>query len=92
MDLHEANTDRRQADFHEYDAEIKTFDLKSSGVPVDERLQFYADLQTLRAQHSKVQQKLGELRKAGDAGWSDLQGELETAWKELQNGMERAEP
>jgi hypothetical protein len=91
MELHEAYTQRRQAELDEYDAEIKTIEVKSTLVPPDEQMQFYADLQTLRAQHAKMQQKLGELRESNGHRWTDLKEELETAWKDLQNGMQRAD-
>ena len=55
------------------------------------QIQFYDDLQALRAQYAKTRQKLGELREAGSQKGSELKDELEAAWKDLQNGMQRAQ-
>jgi predicted nucleic acid-binding Zn-ribbon protein len=90
MDLQEAYLERWQAELDEVDAEIKTFEFKTDNVPSDEQIQFYEDLQALRAQYSKTRQKLGELRESDSQRRSDLKEEFETDWKELQNGMQRA--
>jgi predicted nucleic acid-binding Zn-ribbon protein len=90
MDLHEAYLERWQAELDEVDAEIKTFEFKTDNVPSDEQIQFYEELQALRAQCSKTRQKLGELREADSQRRSDLKEEFETDWKDLQNGMQRA--
>lgn len=90
MELHEAYLERRQAELDEADAELKTFEFKADNVPPDEQVQFYEDLQALRAQYAKTRQKLGELREAGSQSRSKIQQELEIAWKDLQNGMQRA--
>ncbi len=93
MDLHEAYIERRQAELDELDAELKTLEFKAGNVRPDEQMQiqFYDDLQALRAQYAKTRQKLGELREAGSQKRSELKDELEAAWKDLQNGMQRAQ-
>ncbi len=49
MDFLDAYMERRQAELDELDAEIKTFEFKASNVPADRQMQFYDDLQALRA-------------------------------------------
>ena len=91
MDFLDAYIERREAELDELDAEIKTFEFKASNVPADRQIQFYDDLQALRAQYGITRQKLGEMRKASGHRRDELKEDLETAWKDLQNGMQRAQ-
>lgn len=91
MDFLDAYIERRQAELDELDAEIKTFEFKASNVPADRQMQFYDDLQALRSQYGTTQQKLGEMRKASGHRRDELKVDLESAWKDLQNGRQRAQ-
>jgi hypothetical protein len=91
MDFLEAYLERRQAELDELDAELKVIEFKASNVPADRQIQFYDDLQALRLQYGTTQQKLGEMRKASGHRRDELKDDLESAWKDLQNGMQRAQ-
>jgi hypothetical protein len=91
MDFLDAYMERRQAELEELDSELKTIEFRVSDAPADRQIQLYDDLQALRVQYGKTRQKLGEMRKASGRRRDELKDELETGWKELQNGMQRAQ-
>jgi uncharacterized coiled-coil DUF342 family protein len=48
------------------------------------------ELDDLKASRARVEEKLHELRSAGDAAWDDVKIGLEMAWKSLSESVDTA--
>ena len=63
---------------------------KADRLSGDAKAEIRQELDDLRASRAKVEEKLHELRSAGDAAWDDVKIGLEMAWKSLSESVDSA--
>ena len=79
-----ANMKRRLDDL---DANIDELEKKAGKVEADARKEYEQRLADMKEKRRQVDQKLDEIRAAGEGGWNALKQEAEHTWKALQNSF-----
>jgi hypothetical protein len=72
MSQKEAYIQKLQAKFDQWDAEIAKLTAKAKQADADARVEYHERIDDLQTKRKEVEEKVDELRQAGDAAWEDL--------------------
>jgi hypothetical protein len=90
MGMREAYQDKIEAQLKEWQARIDVLKAQAEKAAADEKAEYYADVEALRARQQEVRKKLDELRAASEEAWEDVRTGVETAWSDMKHAVERA--
>ena len=90
MSMKEAYVQKLQAQFDDWDADIRKLKAKANNAKADAQLDYYKQIESLREQQLQAQKKLNELRLAGEAAWRDLKAGMENVWDSMDRAVKSA--
>ena len=79
-----------QARIEKLQARTEELQAKAKGVKADLKQQALEAIGDLRSKQTKAEEKLGEMRQAGEAGWSALRAGVEESVDDLASALEKA--
>ena len=63
---------------------------KADEVTADAKLEYKAQIESLKAKQAVARKKIEELQQAGDSAWQDLKSGSELAWDALREALDSA--
>lgn len=90
MSMKEAYEQKLQAQLDEWSAEIDKLKAKTDAAEADVQLEYYKQIEELRSMQEAANNKLVELKDAGDDAWEDLKAGIDSAWGSLGNALKSA--
>jgi chromosome segregation ATPase len=82
--------DKMAEQLKSWDNELIKYQEKIKNVNDNMRQNYQEELSRIKDKMSQVQNKLNEMRQAGDGAWKELRAGLERSWTELRNSFESA--
>lgn len=89
-DPRDAYVQKLKAQLDEWNAEIDKLAARAEKAGADKRIQYRQQLENLRAKRREIEDKLAELRDAGENAWEDLRIGLENSWEIFKASFEAA--
>jgi len=74
----------------EWKAEIDKLKAKADKADADAQLEYYKQIEGMRAKQEAASEKLTELKEAGEDAWEDLKVGAESAWDALGEAVKLA--
>jgi uncharacterized coiled-coil DUF342 family protein len=90
MGMKEAYERKLRSQLDEWKAEIGKLKAKADGAEADAQLKYYKEIEELRTMQDHANQKLVELKEAGDDAWEDLKAGIDSAWESLSSAVKSA--
>jgi len=90
MGIKEAYEQKLQAQLDEWKADIDKLKAKANEADADAQIEYYNQIDKLRAMQEAARNKLAELKTSGDDAWEDLKVGIENAWDSLGNALKSA--
>ncbi len=90
MSMKEAYEKKLQAKLDEWDAEIDKLKAKADAAEADAQLDYHKQIQELQSMQAAANQKLDELKNAGDDAWEDLKIGIDSALDSLSSSIKLA--
>jgi uncharacterized coiled-coil DUF342 family protein len=90
MSMKETYEQKLQAQLDEWGAQIDKLKAKADGAEADVQLEYYKQIEELRAMQESATDKLDELKDASDDAWEDLKAGIDNAWDSLGNAVQSA--
>jgi DNA repair exonuclease SbcCD ATPase subunit len=90
MSMKDAYEQKLQAQLDEWGAEIDKLKAKADNAEADAQLEYYKHIEELRSMQETANNKLAELKDAGDDAWEDLKAGIDSAWYSLGNALKSA--
>jgi len=81
---------KMEAQLKEWAAKIGELMAKAEKAKAEATIEYQRQIKELQAKQAAAQEKLEELRKAGEGAWEDLRAGLETAWDDLKSAFNNA--
>ena len=85
-----AYLDKAEAQVKEWTAKVDQLKAKAEKVSADTKIEYQNQIKQLNAQTKAVQDKLKEIRDAGEDSWESLKSEVERTTKDLKASVEAA--
>jgi len=85
-----AYIEKAQARLHKLDAEIERLSARMDEVEADAKGAYRTALEDARAKRRELQDKLDDMKRAGETAWTDLTAGVDNAWSELSEAVEKA--
>ncbi|MFP3983250.1 MAG: coiled coil domain-containing protein [Desulfurivibrionaceae bacterium] len=82
--------EKLQAQLDEWKAEIDKLKAKADKAEADARIEYYKQIDELRARHEEASEKLADLKAASSDAWEDIRSGVENARVQLDNAMRNA--
>ncbi len=82
--------DKVRAEFDKLSAQIDELDAKARQAEADAKLEYQNQIESLRAKQQAVQSMLEDLQAAGETAWIDIQVGLDKAYKDLHAAFNMA--
>jgi len=76
-----------QAKLAKWNAEIEAL---TTAVRSDVKVEYFEQIESLKAKHATARQKLDELQHAGEGAWEDLKSGIELAWTAMGEAIDSA--
>lgn len=86
----QAYQERTEAQLREWNAKIEELKAKAERARAEGKIEYYEQIENLKAQRDVARQKLEALREASGEAWEDVRTSLERAAGELKQGLEAA--
>lgn len=90
MSMKEAYEKKFEAQLNEWKTEIDKLKAKVEKAEADAQIKYYKQIENIRAKQKIAQEKLAELKKAGEDASEDLKIGLDNALKNLRGAIESA--
>ncbi len=90
MSMKEAYEKKLQAQLDEWSLEIDKLKAKADKADAEAQLEYYKQIEKLRSMQEESNQKLAELKAAGDDAWEDLKAGTDSAWDSLGHALKSA--
>jgi autotransporter translocation and assembly factor TamB len=90
MTMKEAYEKKLEAQLDEWKTEIDKLKAKVEKAEADAQIKYYEQIEDIRAKQKIAQEKLAELKKAGEDASEDLKIGLDKALKNLRGAIESA--
>ena len=90
MDNKDAYEKKLEAQLDEWSAEIDKLKARADKAEADARLDYYEQIEELRAMQDDAKKRLVELQQASDSAWQDLKAGLDSAFDSLGSALRRA--
>jgi uncharacterized coiled-coil DUF342 family protein len=86
----DAYVQKLRAKLDEWNAEIDKLAAKADQAEAEAKIEYYRQVEDLRAKRKDVEDKMAELQQAADGAWEDLKAGIESAWDSLGNALKSA--
>ena len=90
MNKKQAYEEKLQAQLKEWSAQIDLLKARAENAEAESKVRYSETIEKLQSKKAFAEQKLQELRHAGDDAWTDLQEGLENAWADLGTAVRSA--
>lgn len=90
MGMKESYQEKMDAQLAEWQAKIDTLKAKADKAEAKQKINYYEQIESLRTKQQKLQEKLDELRNAGEGAWEEVKAGVESAWQDLKGAVEKA--
>jgi len=90
MSIKKSYQQKLQAQLNEWNAEIDKLQARADQSTSNVKIEYYRQIEDLRAKQQAAQEKLHELRDAKDDAWEDLKAGTEHAWTTLGEAISKA--
>jgi len=90
MSMREAYEQKLDAQLREWQARIDALKARAERASAEQKVEYYEQIETLRTKQDDLQDKLTELRQAGEGAWQDIKVGADLAWKDVQDAFSRA--
>ncbi len=90
MSMKEAYEKKLQAQLDEWSLEIEKLKAKADVASAEAQIEYYKQLDELRALRDKSHQKLVEIRDASDDAWEDIKIGADMAWDAMAEATKSA--
>ncbi len=90
MSMKEAYEKKLQAQLDEWEAGIDKLQAKADQAEAEAKIDYYKQIEELRAMKEAAGKKLSELQATGDDAWEDLKAGVESSWASLRNAVKSA--
>lgn len=90
MDEKAAYEKKLRSQLDEWSLEIDKLKAKAEQAEADARLRYYDEIEKIRDQQERMQEKLDAIESAGEEAWRDLKAGAESAWQELNSAVRSA--
>jgi len=74
----------------EWKAEIDKLKAEAGKADADAQLEYYKQIEGMRAKQEAASEKLTEIKKAGEDSWEDLKAGVDLAWDSLGEAVKSA--
>ncbi len=81
---------KAKARIDQWTAEIDRLEAKAREADADARLAYSQQIEEMRSQRDTAQEKLAELRQAGDSAWEDVKSGFDKAWDDMTSALDKA--
>jgi len=88
--MKEAYEKKIEAQLKEWNADIDKLQARADSAEADAQLEYYQQIDDLRAKQEEAQTKLDELKEASDDAWEDLKAGVNSARDSLGDGLRSA--
>jgi uncharacterized coiled-coil DUF342 family protein len=88
MGLKEAYQDKMEAQLKEWSTKIDQLKAKADQAEAGAKIEYYKQIDGMRAKAEAARAKLNELKASGEGAWESLKGGVEGAWTDLKSSVE----
>ncbi len=82
--------EKMKAKIDEWNADLAKLEARSREAEADMRLKYDQQIQELREQRQKTEERLKELQRAGEESWEQMRDGMESAWDEMNRAFREA--
>jgi len=75
------------AKLDEWNAEIDRLKAKAEMAEAESRLEYQKEIENLQKRRSEAEEKLADLRQAGEGAWEDLKSGVQSAWNSMEDAV-----
>lgn len=90
MGMKEAYQERMEAQLKEWEGEMERLGAKAEKGNAEAKIAYYKELERFRNKQEAAEEKLDELREAGDETWEQTKAGIEKAWQDLRHTLDIA--
>jgi len=76
----EEYTRKLKAKIDECDARLDKLAAKATQADGETKIKYYKQMEELREKHKDIEQKIEDIKDAGESGWDDLKQGIENSW------------
>ncbi|MDA3971440.1 MAG: coiled coil domain-containing protein [Desulfobulbaceae bacterium] len=87
MSMKEAYQQKLEAQLAEWNVAIDKLKAKADKAEAEAQIEYYKEIEGMRAKQEAAREKLTELKEAGEGGWEDLKVGLENTWNSLGDAV-----
>ena len=81
---------KMEARLKEWETKIRELKAKTEQIGGDAKIQYLVQVEEVKGKKKKVDAKIAELKRSGQADWKDVKSGLESAFSDLKNAFESA--
>ncbi len=89
MTMREAYIEKLQAKMNEMDAQIEVLQANAADAKAEAKIELEKQVLELKDTQATVQEKVDELREAGDDAWTEMKVSVEHAWLDFENATKK---
>lgn len=82
--------EKMKAKIDEWNADLAKLEARSREAEADMRLKYDAQIQEMREQREKAEERLKELQRASEESWKRMRDGMESAWDEMTRAFREA--
>ncbi|PWN06491.1 hypothetical protein [Rhodohalobacter mucosus] len=82
--------DNMAAKLKEWNAEVEKLEAKAQRAGTDAKKEISKEIQELRTKKNVAQDKLDDVKEAGEDAWKELQTEAEDAFEDIKSALDNA--
>lgn len=86
----DAYVQKMHAKLDEWNAEIDKLKAKADKAEAESRLEYQKEIETLQKRRKEAEEKLGEVRQAGEGAWEDLKSGIQSASDSMEKALKSA--
>ncbi len=90
MGMKEAYEQKLQAQLDEIALEIEKLNIKANKAEADTKLEYYKEIDNLKALQEQAKIKLDNIKTASGDAWEDLKTGMDSAWQSLSEAVKSA--
>lgn len=90
MEDKDAYIQKLHARLDEWNAEIDKLKAKADKVEAESRIEYQNQLEYLRQRRNEAEEKVAEVRTAGEGAWEDLKSGVQLAWDAMDQAIKSA--
>jgi uncharacterized coiled-coil DUF342 family protein len=86
----DAYVQKLHAKLDEWNAEIDKLKARADKAEAESRLEYQKEIETLQERRQEAEEKLAELRRAGEGAWEDLKSGVQSALNAMEVALKSA--